>query len=91
MGGRGVVVVVLGPVGLCAWVYEWVHFGAHTERVEVARLRMWSSVMRGAVWVSGGRFLMSLMIFLCVLMSGWRYVLVLSFDPQMEIPLMRCG
>ena len=31
---------------------------------------------------------MCLMIFLCVLMSGWRYVL--SFDPQMEIPLMRC-
>ena len=36
VGGRGVVVVVLGSVGLRgAWVDEWVHFGTHTEGVEV--------------------------------------------------------
>lgn len=45
----------------------------------------------GAVWASGGRFLMSLTIFLCVFMSGWRYVLVFSFDPQMDMLLIRCG
>ena len=52
---------------------------------------MLSSIIIGAVCVHGGRFFRSLMIFFCVLMSGWRYVLLLSFDPQMEIPLMRCG
>ena len=52
---------------------------------------MLSSIISGAVCTLGRRFLISLMIFFCVMMSGWRYVLLLSFDPQMEIPLMRCG
>ena len=35
LSSRSVLVVVIGSVGLCAWVDEWVHFYTHTESVEV--------------------------------------------------------
>ena len=54
-------------------------------------LRILSSVMMGLVCVLGRTFLMSLMIFLCMMWSGWMYVLLVSDVPQMEMLLIRCG
>lgn len=57
----------------------------------LVRLRILSSVMRGLVCVRGCMFLMSLMIFFCILMRGWMYVLFLFGVPQIEMFVMRCG
>ena len=54
-------------------------------------LRMWSFCISGPVCVRGGRFMMILMSFSCVLISGCRYVLVGSCVPQIVISPMRCG
>ena len=54
-------------------------------------LRILSSAMMGLVCVLGGRCFMSLMIFLCMVLSGWMYVFLVSDVPQMEMLLMRCG
>ena len=51
---------------------------------------MLSSFMMGLVCVLGGRFLMSLISFFCVLMSGCVYVFVVSSVPHMVMDPMRC-
>ena len=71
-------------MNLCAsvavlWVYR------------LKMLRILSFAMMGLVCVLGRTFLMSLMIFLCMMLSGWMYVLLVSDVPQMEMLLMRCG
>ena len=54
-------------------------------------LRMPSFFMRGLVWVRGGRFMIILMIRLCIRMSGWIYVLVGFLVPHIVMFLIRCG
>ena len=43
-------------------------------------LRMWSFCISGPVCIRGDRFIMILMSFFCVLISGCRYVLVGSSE-----------
>ena len=43
---------------------------------------MWSFCISGLVCVRGGRFMMILMIFFCVLMSGCMYSLLGNCVPQ---------
>ena len=52
---------------------------------------MLGSVMMALVCVLGGRFLMSLLSFCCVLMSGCMHVFVVSSVPHMVMDPIRCG
>ena len=54
-------------------------------------LRMCSFFISGLVCVRGGRFMMILMSFFCVLASGCRYVLLGSSEPHIVMFPMRCG
>lgn len=50
-----------------------------------------SSRMMGLVCVLGGTFLMSLVIFFCILIRGWSWVLVGLSVPHTEIAPIKCG
>ena len=57
----------------------------------LVKFSSFSSVISGLVWVLGGRFFISLMIFFCILISGCIYVLFGSEVPQIVIFPIRCG
>ena len=54
-------------------------------------LRICSSCISGFVCVRGGRFIMILIIFFCVLVSGCMYVLAEFSVPHTVMVPMRCG
>ena len=53
--------------------------------------RIRRSVMSGLVCVRGGWFLMILISFLCILLSGWMYVSDRSAVPHTVMEPIRCG
>ena len=55
------------------------------------RFRIWSFFMIGFVCACGGRFISSLIIFLCVLISGCMYSLLFCCVPHTVIDPIRCG
>jgi len=78
--------------GLFFWVVGCMKGWASAQTLSVyrlVRLSILSSVIRGFVCVRGGLFFMILMIFFCVLISGCRFVLLVSSDPQMLMPPIR--
>ena len=77
--------VVFWSVVLVCRADERVYFCANSEGVEVCHVEDVESLLSGPICVRGGRFMMILISFFCVLISGCRYVLVGSCVPQIVI------